>query len=167
VTGTKGDTASDVCTIGELVALAAVEFKWSRREAWQRVKEVAETRGLPELMYLVQPVKGQQALHYRATNNIADADRRQVVRLAALRLLREEFPHQIGSKRGPKPKYDWAEAREALEKHWAIRGRQSDRQAEDEDSVKSFFASSESGDEPSESMIREKVKGWREANRGR
>jgi hypothetical protein len=156
-----------VCTIVDLVDVSVVEFKWSRQEAWRRIKQVAETRGLPEFMFLVQPPGAKSALHWRTTNSIADADRRLVVKFEALQLLREEYPCTIGSKRGPKPKYDSPKARAALMAHWAKTNGPSEYQADDERFVLKFFASTKSGKEPTESLVREWVSKWRkEAERG-
>lgn len=155
----------DVCTLAELVACVVVEFRWSRKEAWQRVKHVTETRGFRQVMCKIERPGGQQSFVTRSLKAIGDPDKIQVVKSDALRVLREEFPRTVGSKRGPKSKYDWSKSYSALKQHWKMTGNIPEKQADDENFVKDCFAKTD--EYPTERIIRDKVEGWRrEATRG-
>ena len=157
----RAGSGRDTCTLTELVDHAALEFGWSRGEVWRRLKQVAETRGLQEVIFSVQRPSASLMLHTQTTHSIADADRRLFVRSVTLRLLGHEFPRAIRSKRGPKPRFDWQAAYARLKAHWAETNGPSETQADDERFVQEFFSSTPRGEEPSERMTREMVKRWR------
>jgi hypothetical protein len=164
------DLAADgegACTISELINRVVTEFKWSRAEAWQRVRRVAETRGLAEVICSIQQVGKSPTFLTRQTESVKDGDRRRVVPSPVLKALREEYPRAIGSKRGPKPRWDWSGAYDALTLHWEKTGGPPEKKAVDELFVKEWFAATFNR-EPGERTIREKVGEWRAAaKRGR